>query len=198
MICRIVRFSGASRTIRAAITRPSVLDRKLLNGLCNISSVNHKYGLTSSRCTRVSKPNPRITHNCDYHDDEAPPSSYGNSLDRGLCSERTTLLIGAEMHVQGGGPVMSRRSSSNSTDFKSSLLRSAGPPLNSMRSWLSGGIGPPPEIADLIFEAGYKRIRHRGAVEPCEILAANTVPSGGKRLGVGGSVARSQAETYCR
>jgi transposase-like protein len=57
---------------------------------------------------------------------------------------------------------------------------------------------PLSEIAYLILDARYEKVRHGGAVVPCAVLTAVGITPDGKRPVLGCSVARSEAETHWR
>ena len=57
---------------------------------------------------------------------------------------------------------------------------------------------PLSEIAYLILDARYEKVRHGGAVVPCAVLTAVGITPDGKRSVLGCSVARSEAETHWR
>jgi putative transposase len=64
-----------------------------------------------------------------------------------------------------------------------------------LAAWRSRPLG---EVASLILDARYEKVRHGGAVVPCAVLTAIGVIPDGKRSVLGCSVARSAAETHWR
>jgi transposase-like protein len=147
--------------------------------------------------TRVGEVHLRIPQTRDYHDEEGRPF-YPKSLDRGVRSERAMTLAVAEMYVQG---VSTRKVTKIVEQLcglqvtSTQVSRAAAELDEQLAAWRNRPLG---EIAYLILDARYEKVRHGGAVVPCAVLTAVGITPDGKRSVLGCSVARSEAETHWR
>ena len=123
---------------------------------------------------------------------------YPKSLEKGLRSERALKLAIAEMYVQG----VSTRKVKEITrelcglDVSSTQVSRASKLLDEeLEQWRNRPLG---EIAYLILDARYEKVRHGGSVIDCAVLKAIGVRADGKRSVLGVSVSLSEAEVHWR
>ena len=108
-----------------------------------------------------------------------------------------TLAV-AEMYVQG---VSTRKVTKIVEQLcglqvtSTQVSRAAAELDEQLAAWRNRPLG---EIAYLILDARYEKVRHGGAVVPCAVLTAVGITPDGKRSVLGCSVARSEAETHWR
>ena len=120
--------------------------------------------------TRVGEVHLRIPQTRDYHDEEGRPF-YPKSLDRGVRSERAMTLAVAEMYVQG---VSTRKVTKIVEQLcglqvtSTQVSRAAAELDEQLAAWRNRPLG---EIAYLILDARYEKVRHGGAVVPCAVNA---------------------------
>jgi putative transposase len=147
--------------------------------------------------TRVGEVSLRIPQTRDYHDDQGRPF-YPKSLERGVRSERAMTLAVAEMYVQG---VSTRKVTKIVEELcglhvtSTQVSRAAAELDEELAAWRNRPLG---EVVYLILDARYEKVRHGGAVVPCAVLTAIGITTDGKRVVLGCSVARSEAETHWR
>ena len=123
---------------------------------------------------------------------------YPRSLERGERSERALKLAIAEMYVRG----VSTRKVKQITeelcglDISSSQVSRASKLLDAeLESWRCRELG---EVAYVVLDARYEKVRHGGAVVDCAVLVAAGVLPDGKRTILGTSVSLSEAEVHWR
>lgn len=123
---------------------------------------------------------------------------YPNSLERGERAERALKLAIAEMYVRG----VSTRKVKEITkelcglDVSSSQVSRAAKLLDEeLESWRSRPLG---EVAYVVLDARYEKVRHGGSVVDCAVLIAAGVLPNGKRTVLGVSVSLSEAEVHWR
>jgi len=147
--------------------------------------------------TRVGEVHLRIPQTRGYHDDHGRPF-YPRSLERGVRSERAMTLAIAEMYVQG---VSTRKVTKVveelcGLDITSTQVSRAAADLDEqLAAWRNRPIG---EIAYLILDARYEKVRRDGTVLSCALLTAIGVGPDGKRTILGCSVELSEAEAHWR
>jgi putative transposase len=147
--------------------------------------------------TRVGRVELRIPQTRDYRDENGRPF-YPQSLERGVRSERAMTLAVAEMYVQG---VSTRKATAIVEELcglditSTQVIRAAAELDEQLGAWPNRPIG---EIAYLILDARYEKVRHGGAIVPCALLTAIGVGPDGKRSILGCSVQLSEAETHWR
>ncbi len=107
---------------------------------------------------------------------------YPTVLERGERSERALKLAVAEMYVQG---VSTRKVAAITAELcglevnSTQVSRAAALLDEGLEAWRSRPLG---EIAYLILDARYEKIRHGGSVVPCAVLVAIGVTAEGSAL----------------
>ena len=123
---------------------------------------------------------------------------YPTVLERGERSERALKLAVAEMYVQG---VSTRKVAAITAELcglevnSTQVSRAAALLDEELGAWRSRPLG---EMAYLILDARYEKIRHGGSVVSCAALVAIGVTSEGGRSILGVSVSLSEAEVHWR
>jgi transposase-like protein len=123
---------------------------------------------------------------------------YPSSLERGQRSERALKLAVAEMYLQG---VSTRKVTAVmeelcGLDVTSMQVSRAVQALDEeLAAWRSRPLG---EIAYLLLDARYEKVRVGGAVASCALLVAVGIAPDGRRSILGVSVALSEAEVHWR
>lgn len=147
--------------------------------------------------TRVGEVHLRIPQTRGYRDDQGRPF-YPRALERGVRSERAMTLAIAEMYVQG---VSTRKVTKIveelcGLDVTSTQVSRAAAELDEqLTAWRNRPIG---EIAYLILDARYEKVRRDGNVLSCALLTAIGIGTDGKRTILGCSVELSEAEAHWR
>ena len=147
--------------------------------------------------TRVGEVHLRIPQTRGYRDDQGRPF-YPRALERGARSERAMTLAIAEMYVQG---VSTRKVTKIveelcGLDVTSTQVSRAAAELDEqLTAWRNRPIG---EIAYLILDARYEKVRRDGNVLSCALLTAVGIGTDGKRTILGFSVELSEAEAHWR
>jgi transposase-like protein len=123
---------------------------------------------------------------------------YPQALERGLRSERALTLAVAEMYVNG---VSTRRVKEVTRELcglevsSTDVSRAAAKLDELLESWRTR---PLDQVAYLVLDARYEKIRHGGQVVSCAVLVATGVLADGRRSVLGVSVALSEAEVHWR
>jgi putative transposase len=123
---------------------------------------------------------------------------YPQALERGLRSERALTLAVAEMYVNG---VSTRRVKEVTRELcglevsSTDVSRAAAKLDDLLESWRTR---PLDQVAYLVLDARYEKVRHGGQVVSCAVLVATGVLADGRRSVLGVSVALSEAEVHWR
>lgn len=123
---------------------------------------------------------------------------YPSSLERGARSERALKLAVAEMYLQG---VSTRKVAAVmeelcGLDVTSSQVSRAVQSLDEdLSAWRTRPLG---EIAYLLLDARYEKVRVGGRVASCALLVAVGIAPDGRRTILGASVSLSEAEVHWR
>ena len=123
---------------------------------------------------------------------------YPSALEKGERSERALKLAMAEMYVKG---VTTRKVSGVlqklcGLEFSSAdVSRASGLLDKELELWRNRPIG---EVAYLMLDARYEKVRMSGSVVSCAVLIATGVLADGKRSVLGVAVSMSEAEVHWR
>lgn len=123
---------------------------------------------------------------------------YPSALEKGERSERALKLAMAEMYIKG---VTTRKVSGVlqklcGLDFSSTDVSRASAMLDKeLDLWRNRPIG---EVAYLMLDARYEKVRMNGSVVSCAVLVATGVLADGKRSVLGVAVSMSEAEVHWR
>jgi transposase-like protein len=123
---------------------------------------------------------------------------YPQALERGLRSERALTLAVAEMYVNG---VSTRRVKEVTRELcglevsSTDVSRAAAKLDELLESWRTR---PLDQVAYLVLDARYEKVRHGGQVVSCAVLVATGVLADGRRSVLGVSVTLSEAEVHWR
>lgn len=123
---------------------------------------------------------------------------YPQALERGLRSERALTLAVAEMYVNG---VSTRRVKEITRELcglevsSTDVSRAAAKLDELLEGWRTR---PLDQVAYLVLDARYEKVRHGGQVVSCAVLVATGVLADGRRSVLGVSVALSEAEVHWR
>jgi len=123
---------------------------------------------------------------------------YPSALEKGRRSEQALKLALAEMYVQG---VSTRKVSAIveqlcGTAVSSTQVSACAKLLDAeLQKWRDRPLG---QIAYLVCDARYEKVRHDGQLRDCAILIALGITPEGKRSLLGVSVALSEAEAHWR
>lgn len=123
---------------------------------------------------------------------------YPSALERGERSERALKLAVAEMYVQGVSTRKVAKITSElcGLDVTSTQVSRAAKLLDEeLETWRNRPID---EIAYLILDARYEKVRVAGSVRDCAVLVAIGVKPSGHRSVLGVSVSLSEAEVHWR
>lgn len=123
---------------------------------------------------------------------------YPKSLERGERSERALKLAIAEMYVRGVSTRKVKRITEQlcGLNISSAQVSRASALLDEeLESWRTRELG---EVAYLVLDTRYEKVRHGGAVVDCAVLIAAGVLPNGKRTILGTSVSLSEAEVHWR
>ena len=123
---------------------------------------------------------------------------YPSALEKGERSERALKLAMAEMYIKG---VTTRKVSGVlqklcGLDFSSADVSRASAMLDKeLNLWRNRPIS---EVAYLMLDARYEKVRMNGSVVSCAVLVATGVLADGKRSVLGVAVSMSEAEVHWR
>lgn len=123
---------------------------------------------------------------------------YPSALEKGERSERALKLAMAEMYIKG---VSTRKVSGVlkklcGLDFSSADVSRASAMLDKeLDLWRNRPLG---EVAYLMLDARYEKVRMNGSVVSCAVLVATGVQADGKRSVLGVAVSMSEAEVHWR
>ncbi|MFZ5558391.1 MAG: IS256 family transposase [Pseudomonadota bacterium] len=123
---------------------------------------------------------------------------YPSALEKGVRSERALKLAVAEMYVQG----VSTRKVTEVMERLCGLEVSSAQVSRAVRlldeelaAWRERPVG---EIAYLLLDARYEKVRQGGSVVSCAVLIAAGITAEGRRVLLGVSVSLSEAEVHWR
>lgn len=125
-------------------------------------------------------------------------SFYPSALEKGERSERALKLAMAEMYIKG---VSTRKVSGVlqklcGLDFSSADVSRASELLDKeLKLWRTRPIG---DVAYLMLDARYEKVRMNGSVVSCAVLVATGVLADGNRSVLGVAVSMSEAEVHWR
>ena len=142
-----------------------------------------------SRLGRLARQVPQVRGDIEF---------YPSALKKGERSERALKLAMAEMYLKG---VTTRKVSSVlekfcGLEFSSADVRRASAWLDEeLNLWRNRPLG---EVAYLLLDARYEKIRMNGSVVPCAVLIATGVLADGRRSILGVEVSISEAEVHWR
>jgi putative transposase len=123
---------------------------------------------------------------------------YPSALEKGVRSERALKLAVAEMYVQG---VSTRKVTEVmqqlcGLEISSTQVSRAAQLLDEeLSAWRQRPLG---EMAYLVLDARYEKVRHGGSVISCAVLIAVGIGTDGHRTLLGVSVSLSEAEVHWR
>jgi len=124
---------------------------------------------------------------------------YPTALEKGVRSERALRLAVAEMYVKG---VSTRKVQSvleqlcGGVEISSTQVSRAAAELDEeLEKWRTRRLG---QVAYLVLDARYEKVRHGGSVVDCAILSAIAVMPDGSRSVLGTSCRLSEAEVHWR
>jgi len=147
--------------------------------------------------TRLGPIKLQVPQTRSYADPHGDPF-YPTALERGVRSERALILAIAEMYVQGVSTrkvtaVMEKLCGLEVTSMQ--VSRAAAQLDEQLDAWRNRPLG---QVAYLILDARYEKVRHGFSVVSCALLTAIGVLPTGKRIILGASVSLSEAEVHWR